>query len=274
MLVVPQTILGVDFSGAHLAGEKIWIAHSEVTGGVLRIQSLQRACELPGGAIEREAALRVTREYISSFKNALCGFDFPFSLALESFPEAERADFNWREWLAALPEYSDAEEFKAAFPDAARATDLESKTPFSPLNLRLFRQTFHGLRDVVLPLVESGALALPFDELPFDEVEAESQKLRLLEICPASLLKKQKLYLSYKGRSPLQRENRETILQQTQERTRVKMSEEISRRIFKDTEGDALDAVLAAVCTFRALQNPVNFQARNEREKFEGRVYF
>jgi len=134
------------------------------------------------------------------------------------------------------------------------------------------RQTFHGLRDVVLPLVESGAIALPFDELPFDEIENEN--LWLLEICPASLLKKQKLYLSYKGKSISQRENREIILRQMQQRVGLKISEEISERVFDDTEGDALDAVLAAVCTFRAMQNPENLRARSEREKFEGRVYF
>ena len=181
---------------------------------------------------------------------------------------------NWRDWLSCLREYSDAEAFAAAFPDARRETDRNAKTPFSPLNLRLFRQTFHGLRDVILPLVENGALALPFDELPSDEMETETEKLWLLEICPASLLKKQKLYLSYKGRSTLQRENREAILQQTKERTRLKMSEEISQCIFEDTEGDALDAVLAAVCVFRALQNPANFRSQSERQKFEGRVYF
>ncbi len=270
---IPNTILGVDFSGAQNAGEKIWIARAETVGGVLRIQSLQRACELPNGASEREAALSAAREYISSFENAICGCDFPFCLALESFPEEQRADLNWREWLASLPEYSDAETFKAAFPDIARGTDRAAKTPFSPLNLRLFRQTFHGLRDIVLPLIQSGARAFPFDEMQ-TESENETEELQLLEICPASLLKKQKLYLSYKGHSSLQRENRETILRQTRERTRVKMSEEICERIFKDTEGDALDAVLAAVCVFRALQNTENFQARYEREKFEGRVYF
>lgn len=270
MTKIPHTILGVDFSGAHLAGEKIWIAHAEVAGGVLRILSLQRAEELPEGGSERDIALRATRQYLSGFPNAVCGFDFPFSLALESFPEEICENLNWRDWLSSLREYSDAEAFAAAFPDARRETDRDAKTPFSPLNLRLFRQTFHGLRDVVLPLVENGALALPFDELSLDETE----NLWLLEICPASLLKKQKLYLSYKGRSTLQRENRETILQQTKERTRLKMSEEISERIFEDTEGDALDAVLAAVCVFRALQNPHNFRAQSEREKFEGRVYF
>ena len=267
---IPNSILGVDFSGAHLAGEKIWIAHAEVEGGVLRVHSLQRACELSGSNMERETALRATREYISTFENAACGFDFPFSIALESFPESARENLNWREWLQSLPEYSDAKSFTAAFPDAARETDRESKTPFSPLNLLLFRQTFHGLRDVLLPLLENGAIAFPFDEMPCDE----NEKLWLLEICPASLLKKQKLYLSYKGRSTLQRENREIILGQTKERTRVKMSEEISQRIFEDTQGDALDAVLASVCVFRALQNPENFRARSECEKFEGRVYF
>lgn len=272
MSVIPHTILGVDFSGAANAGEKIWIAHTEIQRGIPRVLSLQRATDLPGGASDREAATIATREYLLSFAHTVYGFDFPLSLALESFPEESRANLNWREWLASLPQYADAAEFASAYKDVRRETDRDAKTPFSPLNLRLYRQTFYGLRDVVLPLVERGALAFPFDELPSEETVAE--QLWLLEICPASLLKKQKLYLSYKGKSTLQRENRETILQQMKERFGLKISEEFSELVFADTEGDALDAVLAAICTFRALQTPENFTARSEREKFEGRVYF
>jgi hypothetical protein len=262
--VSPEIIIGVDFSGAALAGEKIWIATGRADGGVLRIESLQRASELPGSAPEREAALAALREYLQSFKSAACGLDFPFSLSRESITPEYSA---WRDWLYSLSEYSDADAFRESFSDLRRQTDIQSKTPLSPLNLRLYRQTFHGLRDVLLPLAKSGARVLPFDE-------AEENGLWLLEICPASFLKKQKLYLSYKGKSDLQRQNREMILDALKSRFALSVDEEQSTRALEDTEGDALDALLAALSTFRALQSPAQLLAQNETEKLEGKVYF
>src|SRR5690349_8360297 len=134
--VSPEIIIGVDFSGAILAGEKIWIATGHSQNKVLRLESLQRASELSGGAPEREAALSALREYLQSFNTAACGLDFPFALTRETI-EAEYSA--WRDWLLSLSEYSDAEVFRASFPDLRRQTDIQSKTPFSPLNLRLYR---------------------------------------------------------------------------------------------------------------------------------------
>ena len=95
----------------------------------------------------------------------------------------------------------------------------------------------------------------------------------LLEICPASLLKKHKLYFSYKGKSDAQRANRERILNESQARFALEMPGKIRQSALDDTEGDALDAILSAVCVQGALQKN-EWTPRSESEKLEGKVYY
>ena len=260
--MITRPILGVDFSGAALAGEKIWIARAHLENEKLVFAELQCAADLPAGAPARDAALNALVETIQSFEAPICGFDFPFSLQHD---ELDAAD--WRDWAISISErYADADSFRAAYAGARRATDVRAKTPFAPLNLRLYRQTYYGIAHVLAPLLRTGALALPFDE-------PRAQATWLLEICPASLLKKHKLYFSYKGKSDAQRQNRERILSESQARFGLEMSDEIEQSALNNTEGDALDAILSALCVARALEKN-DWAPRDEIEKLEGRVYY
>lgn len=267
---VQRSILGVDFSGAVLAGEKIWVSRAHWDGKALAFDTLENAIDLPGSAAERDVALPALRQWIGGHTHTACGFDFPFSLEYH-----EIGDQNYFTWLAKMPErFNDPETFRAAYAGQRRRTDIAAKTPFSPLNHRLFRQTYYGIREVLAPLRASGAQILPFEE-------PRNGALWLMEICPASLLKKEGLYLSYKGKSASQRENREIIASEMALRTPFlfseppfSFSERMRERIIDDTEGDALDAVLAAICTHRALQVPEQVTARDDIEKKEGKVYY
>jgi len=243
-----RTIWGVDFSGAKLAGEKIWVAQARLQGEEL--------------LVEREVALAALVRVLGADQNAVAGLDFPFSLARESLGETSYADF-----LRQSAAFPDADAFKEAHTDARRRTDIEGKTPFSPLNYRLYRQTFYGIRDVLRPLVAQGAKVLPM-------MDAHPDALWLLEICPASTLKLEKLYLSYKGKSAMQRENRATITQEIQTRFGVRTTEAMNARMIADTEGDALDAVLAALGTSRGLRNLEALKAHDALDEVEGRVYY
>ena len=257
-----RPITGIDFSGAALAGQKIWVARAHFAGRELVFDELTRASDLPWGAPEREAALKALCAWIATLEAPLCGFDFPFSLAAS---EIDRA--TWRDWATELPDrFEDADAFRAAYQGERRATDKAAKTPFAPLNLRLYRQTFHGIADVLAPLLKAGAVALPF-EAP------RPSAAWLLEICPASLLKRERLYFSYKGKSAAQRLNRARILQEVSERFALKLSPPQQNDAHDDAEGDALDAILATVCVKCALEQS-DWQAHNEAEKLEGRVYF
>lgn len=262
MVNLKRTIYGVDFSGARLAGEKIWIAKAHFNDEKLNVEQLWRADELPDSSLERDTALGALVKLLGSDTNAAVGLDFPFSLSQESLGDTTYPDF-----LRGSAEYTESDTFKSAYADGRRRTDREGKTPFTPLNYRLYRQTFHGIRDVLRPLFLEGASVLPM-------MKAEEEALWLLEICPASTLKKEKLYLSYKGKSDLQRENRTTILKESKSRFGVTTTKEMDDRIIADTEGDALDAVLAALGTVRGLQNPTLLQAQDDTDRSEGRVYF
>ncbi|RYG72374.1 hypothetical protein EON80_04195 [bacterium] len=256
-------ILGVDFSGAALAGEKIWVSRAQMQNNILHFDVLERAANLAGGTTSRDDALVALRTWLNDHPGARCGFDFPFSLRREAITDSTYAD-----WLKRFADrFPTPEELRDNNPDSKRLTDIEAKTPFSPLNLRLYRQTYYGIRDILAPLHAAGAQILPFDS-------PTETKTWLLEICPASLLKREKLYLSYKGKSEIQRQNRETIISEMSSRVPFTWSDELAERAVADTEGDALDAVLAAVCVLNALKNPSDLTAKNEVEKFEGRVYF
>lgn len=257
-----RPILGIDFAGAALAGEKIWIARAHLEDEKLVFAELRNAASLPGGAPQRDAALTALVRTIQSLEAPICGFDFPFSLQA-----AELDRPNWRDWVLSLSQrYADADAFRTAYTGAKRETDIKAKTPFAPLNLRLYRQTYYGIAHVLAPLLRTNALALPFDEPTTDAPW-------LLEICPASLLKKHKLYFSYKGKSDWQRENRALILNECQTRFSLEMPDALKQSALADTEGDALDAILSAVCVVRALQKN-SWAPQNEGGKLEGRVYY
>lgn len=261
--MLSSTIVGLDFSGAANAGEKIWVARATQTDAGLQFQELHRAADLPGGGLERKAALTALLSWLEGHQGASIGCDFPFALTQDAL-EA----LSWESWLLSLAgRFSDAENMRNAYSEQKRETDIVAKTPFAPLNLRLYRQTFHGLRDVLAPLVEAGARVVPFHE-------PQAGQTHLLEVCPASLLKREKLYLSYKGKNPQQALNRETILLEMTSRTGANIPAEMVEIAVANAEGDALDAVLAALITARVLQQPQETRARNALEQSEGRVYF
>ena len=257
-----RPIIGIDFSGAARAGEKIWVAHAQFDSEKLVIHELQSAANLPDGAPERDAALNALTTWLLSFEAPICGFDFPFSLQSD---ELDRP--NWRDWVLSLAQrFGNADDFRAAYAGAKRETDTNARTPFAPLNLRLYRQTYYGIAHVLAPLLRAGALALPFDS-------PQPGAPWLLEICPASLLKKHKLYFSYKGKSAAQRENRERILNECQSKFALGVAAPLAQIAFEDGEGDALDAILSALCVVRALEKN-DWAPRSEIESREGRVYF
>ena len=257
-----QNILGVDFSGAALAGRKIWVSRATLQNGALHFEELKRGADLPDSGEEKDKVFPALVNWITSFEDALCGFDFPFALS------AENVGDNWRQWLRdEVVPCADADAFRDRFSDVRRRCDIEAKTPFSPLNKRLYRQTFHGLRDVIWPLLKRGGVALPFDEM-------HENALCLIEICPASLLKREKLYLSYKGQSAAQKANREFIWDEMQKRCAFQALPAFKEAAITDFEGDALDAVLAALCTHNALKAGDLEKAPDEMARSEGHVYF
>lgn len=258
---------GVDFSGAVDAGRRIWVASGSVEGRVLRVDDLRRAAELPGGGVGRDAALGALRAFVREAGACAVGCDFPFGLPelLVDAPdwEAFALDFAGR---YPMPErFRDACRAADGGRELRRATDREARTPFSSYNLRLYRQTWTGIVDLLAPLVRAGAVAVPMQPL-------RPAVPWLLEVCPASTLKRAGLYRPYKGSGPERWAARAEILAALGAAGDLAVSEEIRERAVADPGGDALDALIAALATARALAAP-DFPGAGPRYALEGRVY-
>lgn len=268
----PSCVYGVDFSGAKNAGTKIWIASATITGDVLKLHDCHPAEVLPGSARDCDQCLVALRRFITTQKTCAFGLDFPFGV-----PHDLVKANNWEEFVLSFGgRYPNPEQFREAFRTAAygheykRVTDRENQTPLCPYNLRLYRQTFFGIRDILAPLVREQLVCV----LPMQNISPN--KPWIFEICPASTVKKQLGIKSfYKGGTEEKYFVRKSILHRMEE-TSVLLIPDFSlrSRILNDRHGDALDSVIAAFATFRALGNPACFSVpRTDAYAFEGYVY-
>ncbi|NWF77971.1 MAG: DUF429 domain-containing protein [Chloroflexi bacterium] len=271
-----EGIHGVDFSGARNAGAKIWIASCTIVGDVLVLEDCRPAETLPDSARNRDRCLAALREFISAKQKCAFGLDFPFGLPRDLVKAS-----NWEQFVLSFGKrYPDPKEFWRASHSASdghewkRVTDKNDKTPFSPYNLRLYRQTYYGIRGVLAPLVQRKSVhVLPMQGVP------PGSKPWLLEVCPASTLIRMELRVSYKGRAekhPGEKSlARAIILKRIESTGAVSIPAPALRgRVLEDYHGDALDSVIAAFATFRAIKklarSPVS---GTDADMIEGHVY-
>lgn len=245
-----RRIFGVDFSGAKDAGRKIWISEGVAEGDRLTLLNCYPVSAISlNGTKERSACLSALRELILSNKDSVIGMDFPFSL-----PEKLMFGKDWCSFVSEFQNvYESADEFRRTMQEAGgntelkRLTDVEVKAPFSIYNLWVYKQTYYGIRDVLHPLVISGSVcALPMQK-------PEDGKPWLMEICPASTLKSENLYISYKGRTEKEKGNRGFILDEIL-KNGIDVPDAIKDKIINNKDGDALDSLVAAYATFRSVR--------------------
>jgi hypothetical protein len=270
----PMAIYGIDFSGALDAGRKIWISLAVIKGDRLEIRNCFRGQSLPNSGRRLHDCLAALVTFIATHKNSIFGLDFPFGI-----PHTIVENFgceNWTGFILSFPQkFSSPQEFQrnckqiSGKREAKRTTDRESGTPFSPYNLRLFKQTYFGVRSVLFPLLENASASV----IPMQEIIDD--KPVIMEICPRSTLVKEKIAdKKYKGKSKEHLENRRHILKRLVAK-QVAIPKKLNRVILEDTEGDALDSVIAAFTVGKALLNPTfPFPAGWKREyAIEGYVY-
>jgi len=273
-------VYGVDFSGAKLAGENIWIACIVPRRDRYELIELSRLRTLCGTS-EREPALGHLVELVASSDAALWGMDFPFGLPVEV------VDPNWRwldqlRWISGFDggAYSLGEECVRRARACGgpmhihRTTDTEAKTPFDCYHYRIIYQTFHGMRDVLLPLARTRGTAI----LPFQYRKLPSACRAVVEACPSSTLKRLGLpHQNYKqpqgGRlAPRRRRTKRRILEGL--RGAVSISDSQVRVMMRNGGGDALDAVIAAVGTIAGWQAADHRAiSQHARYRLEGRLY-
>jgi hypothetical protein len=270
---VIDRVVGVDFSGAAAAGRGIWLAEARLNGAGVSIEDCRPGCELPQSGVAREACLPALVAFVADLGPAVVGCDFPFSLPQQMMDAA-----SWRDFARRFAgRFATAEAFlrdcrkRGDGRELRRACDHISRVPFSAYNLRIYRQTYHGVRDVLWPLVASDAAAI----LPMEP--AVVGRPWVVETCPASTLKSLGLYFSYKGRSAAHLQARRRIIDGLVRRELLSPLPRSIRRTAAEADegGDALDSIVAAAATARALRAgafPGN--GVNPAERLEGRVYF
>ena len=246
-----ERVVGVDFSGARLAGRNAWVAECDVGEGErLRLGRLESLGRL-AGTDERDAALAWLVDAVRGSEATLWAMDFPFGLPVEL------GLGTWREQLELVAGWEGgAHAFGLHCLETAkrlggpghirRLTDVEQRAPFDCYHYRIIYQTFHGMRDVLRPLSREAGVAV----LPFERGKLAGSRAVVAEACPSSTLKRLGLpHQNYKQAAggPLtavRRRTRRAILAAAREH--VEMPDRQGRRIMRNPGGDALDAVLAA----------------------------
>lgn len=264
-------IYGVDFSGAKKACKKIWICSGTIIEGNLQIEDCWCLKDKVKKGSNRNQCFEALKNLIATSKNAVFGIDFPFGL-----PYILLNKDDWVTFINKFQhQYNNPEQFHQTCFEAAgnkelkRRTDKESHSPFCVYNLRLFRQTYFGIHDVLYPLVRDNLACV----MPMQALDVE--KPLVLEICPASTLKQEGLYYRYKGKAGAKRQFREKILDGLIEKGLLNsISTNVREKIIEDTEGDALDSIVAAVATHRALHNNIDLSTSlHDAYKVEGYIY-
>ena len=272
-------IYGVDFSGAKLAGENIWIACIVPRGKSYELIELSRLRSLCGIA-DREPALAHLVELIGRSEQSLWGMDFPFGLPIEIIP----AGASWNAQIRFVGQWTDANSLgqeccrRARLLGGAlhlrRDTDREARTPFDCYHYRIIYQTFHGIRDVLGPIATMRGSAV----LPFQYRKLPSASRVIVEACPGSTLKRWGLpHQNYKqpAGGPLTARRlqvRRAILEGLSSRVTISPSHRLG--MMRNGGGDAIDAVLAAVGAAEAFVSADHRKiARHDRYPREGRLY-
>lgn len=282
MLPPIATVFGVDFSGAKLAGDNLFLAEVRLRPSQLPLLHSVGPLSALAGTAERAPVLAKLVELISQSSSALWGMDFPFALPIELSPPGTTFD----DQLHAVATFTgNAQQFgrdcvarcqvALGRMHVRRTTDSETKTPFDCYHYRIIHQTFHGMRDVLLPLRSDPSTAI----LPFDPPDALSQARRLVaEACPSSTLKRWALpHTLYKQPAggplaPKRRATRKILFAGL--RQHIDIPEDLQRLISRNPGGDAADAVIAALGALHSLShyNPTSIAA-HPRYPREGMVF-
>ncbi|HDG97946.1 MAG TPA: DUF429 domain-containing protein [Desulfobacterales bacterium] len=272
-VVNKKEVYGIDFSGAKDAGRHIWISKGIASPGRLIIKSCFPASALPSSGISLDKCLPALRQLVTSEKSAIFGFDFPFGLPAELVRHG-----SWKDFILAFSRtYKDSGHFRntclaaTGNKELKRGTDIFNRAPLSPYNLRLYRQTYYGITQIIAPLVaDDKARFIPMQK-------PVTGKPWVLEICPASTLKAMRLYAPYKGpdRSNEARTRRRQqilkgILANGQQRLDNSL---ITAGVLENPSGDALDSVIACFATFCALKKGVDISTVSRVAQIEGTIF-
>lgn len=272
-------VYGVDFSGARAAGKTAWMSEIHVRDGSLVLVSLA-SLETRASSAAREVVMPWLVSAISESERALWGIDAPFGLPVELFagdtPWQEQLDFvaRWPDAITMGRHLAERSLRELGVMHVRRETDRVMKTPFDCYHYRIVHQTFHAMRDVLLPLTRQPKTAV----LPFEYARFEGADRVVVEACPSSVLMRfsvpRRGYKQPEGGkiTPDRRAVRRTILGALSAHVSVSLGQR--RVMMNDPGGDAMDAVLAGVGAFESFTSTDHRAlAKSPRAVREGWVF-
>lgn len=272
------SVVGIDISGGAKPEKTTWLTRILLPADAMPVVEIADSlAQLPS---ERSALLHKTNpllklfEYVIQLPESIVGIDASFSLPQPLLP----ANTLWETWVQGFPShYPTAEDFKAYCVTQAngkelkRQTDVEAKTPFSPYNLRHYKQTYTTLREVLRPILMAGKAAV----LPFQPVALG--KPWVVESCPASILKRLGWQTPYKGSQASHQFAREALLQWALTQYWVSIPTAVQQAYITNKTGDALDSFIIAwylAQTWQQQPSVFIHSTTNSITLAEGRVFY
>ncbi len=260
-------IVGVDFSGAKDAGRHIWMSTGKESQGSLQITNCEPASDFFGVSTNRDVVLDQLVTYVDSLDDTTVGMDFPFGVP----EEVAQVVFKASTWLELVnsPQWSrlNPKQFRQQSSNlvkgGVRDTDAMHRGS-SPYDIRIHKQTYYGIRDVLKPLVKRNVSVAPM---------VNNGSPTVLETYPAATLAREdgmfgRRYKNDKSPSRRMSHNFDELAKVGD----LDLSSVSKNRITDNVEGDAIDSLVAALATFRASNNSSLFNT-TQKTRVEGRIY-
>lgn len=279
----PETVYGVDFSGAKDAERNIWIAGGPLTNNRLEIDTVGTARSVFDQVVSgRDDTHEALVDWLREKESAVVGMDFPFGLPEFLVKKIIEDSSSWTEFVEAFPPDNLTDESKFAEwgkeetrthsnnerTFCKRETDgpVGAKSPYGFIGDTI---TFYGIRNVLFPLVSEGEVTVP----PMQKTAFEPP-LTILETYPSGTLDQLGLCRqNYKGGKESEKKRRRRNLDGLTEEIGVSLADSVDKEeIIENAGGDALDAVVAAAAAFRAVENEFQYDD-NRYDEREGYIY-
>ena len=228
--VTPLITHGVDYSGAKGGGgSKIVIATRDEQGVI----SVRRGAT-------RQDLLQMIRSANVDGNRHLWRIDAPISLP-ESVFAAHGIPLDWLTMAGWMSTFDSARDWRRALravdrKERKRTCDRAARAPLAPMNLRVFKQTWTAVCELLQPLAEEG-----FHIAPVHSTESSSI---LTEACPASVLDRiGESSRGYKGSDPAHVQRRSELCKVLL-KAGLDIPSSAIRHAERDGQGDVLDALL------------------------------
>ncbi len=226
---------GIDFSGASSGGAaKIRVVERDLLKRHEPIRSK--------GRMDRNSLVRHILECAKDGQQHMFRIDAPFGLALETLRQFDVSP-TWSGMVTWMESFKDPRLWRTAIrkvsrQEPKRVCDQVFRTPMAPMNLRIFKQTWTLIAEVLKPLADSGIRIEPVHS-----GHAKNQ-VAVCEGCPASILKFFGMPdHGYKGAELPPRQLRERLVRML-DQEHVRISDRMGQEAIDDGEGDLLDAMI------------------------------